>query len=457
MPPPSPSTLNPQPSTPSPRDDAVAIWQAGVAAVDSAKLVRDAVRVGGGAVHLAGESVPLAEIDRVVAVGAGKAGAGMAAGLEAALAGTGLPLTGWVNVPADCVRESDRIRLHAARPAGVNEPRPEGVAGTRRILDLVRSLGPRDLCVVLLSGGGSALLVAPADGVTLADKGAVTRLLASRGAAIDELNTVRKHLSAVKGGGLARACTAGHAAALVVSDVIGDPPDVIASGPTVRGTSTPIDALAVLRRFAPDRADVPDAVWETLRAAADRVAGSVGGGMRTAIIGSNRTAVEAALLDAAARGYVLVNDGEPRGGEAAGEGRRLLARARELRDRVDPARRLCFLSGGEPTVTLAETDAPRKGGRNQELVLAALAATWDEGLGDAVILSGGTDGEDGPTDAAGAIADQSVIDRARALGLDPRDFLAVNNSHPFFEATGGLLKTGPTHTNVMDLRVLILP
>ena len=446
----------------SPRDDALAIWRAGVAAVDSAKLVRDAVRVQGGALHLAGEPVPLATIERVVAVGAGKAGAGMAAGLEAALADAGLPLSGLVNVPADCVTELRHIELHAARPAGVNEPRPEGVAGTRRILELVGALGPRDLCVVLLSGGGSALLVAPAEGVSLADKRAVTRLLAARGAAIDELNTVRKHLSAVKGGGLARACTAGHAVALVISDVIGDPPDVIASGPTVNDTTTATDALAVLRRFAPDRGDVPPAVWETLTAAADRVAGFIGGGLRTEIIGSNRTAVEAAMLEAAARGYVLVSDGEPRGGEAAEEGRRLLAQARELRGRVHAARRLCFVSGGEPTVTLAETDTPRKGGRNQELVLSALAEAWDDGpageeLGEAVILSGGTDGEDGPTDAAGAIADQGVIDRARSLGLDPDPFLAANNSYPFFEATGGLLKTGPTHTNVMDLRVLILP
>src|SRR5262245_35204909 len=232
------------------RYDALAIWHAAVAAVRSDRLVQDNVRVEGEWLHVGDESLELKSIARIAVVGAGKAGAGMAAGLAAALGPQVLAekqVAGWVNVPADCVphanptRERGKaIHLHAARPAGLNEPTADGVYGTEKILEIVRSLGPQDFCFCLISGGGSALLPAPVEGVSLAEKQALTRLLSAGGANIQELNTVRKQLSRIKGGGLARTCRAGRLISLIISDVLGDPLDVIASGPTVPDRSTPV-------------------------------------------------------------------------------------------------------------------------------------------------------------------------------------------------------------------------
>jgi hydroxypyruvate reductase len=247
------------------RRDAVEIWHAGVAAVDSERLVRDAVVRTADSLCVCGHVIPLADLGRIAVVGAGKAGAGMAAGFEAAV-GPELveKVTGWVNVPADCVRPLARIRLHAARPAGLNEPTAAGVEGARAILELVSQLGARDLCVVLLSGGGSALLPAPPGEISLADKLAVTRLLMQSGASIEELNCVRKHLSLIKGGRLARVTGAGIVVCLIISDVVGDPLDAIASGPTVPDSTTAADALAVLRRYARDPHDIPPNIVEYL-------------------------------------------------------------------------------------------------------------------------------------------------------------------------------------------------
>ena len=242
--------------------DALAIWHAGLAAVRSDRLVREAMRVEGRTLVIGDDEVPLASLRRIVVVGAGKAGAGMATAVEEVL-GPRLAkekqLTGWVNVPADCVRKLKHIQLHAARPAGVNEPTPAGAAGAAEILRLVGSLATDDLCLCLLSGGGSALLPAPVEAIRLEDKLAVTRLLSATGANIEQLNTVRKQLSRIKGGGLARACRAVRLVSLVISDVLGDPLDLIASGPTVDDRSTPAEALALLQQFAPSEADIPPA------------------------------------------------------------------------------------------------------------------------------------------------------------------------------------------------------
>jgi glycerate-2-kinase len=442
------------------RDDALAIWRAGVEAVDSERLVRACVRPAEHAVEICDQRFELEPGARIVAVGAGKAGAGMAAGLEAALAGSPLAerTSGWVNVPADCVRPLQQIHLHAARAPGVNEPSAPGVAGANEILRRVRQLSADDLCIVLLSGGASALLPAPVPGISLADKLAVTRLLMAGGATINELNCVRKHLSAIKGGNLARAAGNARVVALIISDVIGDPLDVIGSGPTVADRSTVADALAVLKRVASRRSDVPESVWTLLeakrRAPPDPPLPAT---VWNFVIGNNETALSAAAEQAAKLGYASHSLGSGNQGEARDVGRQLAQLVRALRDSNAAATGpICVLGGGETTVRLAPTDQPRRGGRNQELILGAVDALWDDGMKLMAVLSGGTDGEDGPTDAAGAVADADLIRAARELGLTPESFLAINNSYEFFERTGGLVKTGPTHTNVMDVWVALI-
>ncbi len=438
------------------REEARLIWQAGVDAVSSERLVHDAIARTDDALIVAGERFALERLGRIAVVGAGKAGAGMAAGVEAALGPDLLERTsGWVNVPGDCVRELETVHLHAARPAGVNEPTEAGVEGSRRILELVGELGADDLCLVLISGGGSALLPAPVPEISLADKQAVTRLLMHSGATINELNCVRKQLSAVKGGGLARATGAGRVVALIISDVIGDPLDTIASGPTVADSSTAADALAVLEKYAREADDVPAAVREYLQSAVKvPTKPAVLDHVKNVVVGSNAVALEASRRKAVELGYAVHSLGSENEGVAREVGVELAELCRQVRDRSEPvAPPACILSGGEPIVQLAVTDQPRKGGRNQELVLAGLKHLAAGGMDRVVLLSGGTDGEDGPTDAAGAVADAEVLAAARAAGLEFEEFLSINNSYPFFERTGGLLLTGPTHTNVMDLRV----
>lgn len=454
------------------RRDALAIWQAGVDAVRSEKLVRDALRVEGprlliGRAPAEAIAVPLDAIRRIAVVGAGKAGAGMAAAVEEALGPRLLEekqVAGWVNVPEDCVRPLERIHLHAARPAGVNEPTEAGAAGSGEILRLVGSLGPGDLCLCLLSGGGSALMPAPVSCITLADKLAVTRHLSAAGANIEQLNAVRKQLSRIKGGGLARACRAGRLVSLIISDVLGDPLDVIASGPTVADSSTPQEALAVLDEFHAREAGVPRRVFDYLRSLA------ANGGRESAaptrsparpscrvanlVIGNNALAAHAAGQAAARLGYSTFVEGAARSeGPAEEVGLRLADAALAMRAGSGPD---CLVSGGEPVVKLVEASRRGLGGRNQQLVLAALVRLARDGCAGIAVLSGGTDGEDGPTDAAGAVLDAEVLRAAQARALDPADFLARNDAYRFFGPLGALIKTGPTHTNVCDLRVAVV-
>ena len=442
------------------RRDAESIWQAGVDAVDSERLVASVAGIDAGSLTICDHDFPLIDIDRIVVVGTGKAGAGMAAGFERAVGEDVLreKVTGWINVPADCLRPLEKIHLHPARPAGHNEPTAAGVEGALQILELVSTLGPRDLCVVLISGGGSALLPAPVEGISLEDKQAVTRLLMHSGATIDELNCVRKQLSRIKGGQLARATAAGHVISLIISDVIGDPLDVIASGPTVADPSTPADALAVLRKHATD-ADVPRSVFDYLNRSGNSPNDThcSESTVSNNVIGNNATALEAAARRATELGYHVHSQGSENAGEARETGRQLAVSCVAIRDEGQPlSPPACVISGGEPIVHLVTTDQPRKGGRNQEVAAAALEQLWDDGLREIVVLAGGTDGEDGPTDAAGGVVDADVLASARRQDLHPAEFLAVNNTYPFLERTGGLLITGPTHTNVMDLRVALV-
>ena len=446
------------------------IWHAGVAAVDARQLVRHSLRIDAGALWVGPRSYPLATLGRVEIVGTGKAGAGMVRGALDLLAPALPPgqLSGWVNVPADCVGLTPPVVLHPARPAGLNEPTAAGVAGATEILARVARLGPRDLCLVLLSGGGSALLPAPAPGLSLADKQAVTRVLMQSGATIHELNTVRKQLSAIKGGGLARAIRAGHTETLIISDVVGDPLDIIASGPTVPDTGSPAAALAVLDRLGVRPPAIPPHVftWLQQKAVDQPTSPAPTTTLHNTLIGRNQTALAASAAAATAAGCDVLDLGSNNTGEATEVGQALARLAREQQASRGPNRPpLCLLSGGEPVVRLPPASDRGLGGRNQQLALAALIewyfATEDFPAANSatpapVLLSGGTDGEDGPTDAAGALATLEIARRARDLQLDPHQFLRRCDAWHFFDRCGGLLKTGPTHTNVMDLRVVIV-
>ncbi|QDU08796.1 glycerate kinase [Gimesia aquarii] len=448
--------------TPSITERALQIWHAGVKAVDSEALVRNAIQVTDNELTICGHSIPIHDQKKLLVVGAGKAGSGMAAGVEAAVKGSLLEkqLLGWVNVPADCVRPLERIHLHAARPASLNEPTAKGVFGSKQILQQISSLSPDDICLVLISGGGSALLPAPLPPVTLEDKQAVTRLLMSSGASIQELNCVRKQISEVKGGRLAEAATCGTLIALVISDVVGDPLEFIASGPTVADTSTPDEAAEILKRLVKDPQQVPATVWEVLennRKPSSELKKSYQTRVINQIIGSNATALAAAKQTALELGYEIYSMGSENEGIAAEIGVELAEVCLEFYAGRGPIMRpACVLSGGEPIVDLSSTQNPGKGGRNQEVVLAAMQRLWNEEISNVCILSGGTDGEDGPTDAAGGILDTTILQQAYTLQLDPDAFLKEHNSYPCLAACNGLLKTGATQTNVMDLRVALV-
>ena len=441
---------------------ALQIWKAGVQAVDSESLVFNAIQITGNTLSICGQSITLNGQEKLLVVGAGKAGSGMAAGVEAAVRGFDLEkrTSGWVNVPADCVRPLSLIHLHSARPASLNEPTAEGVFGSLQILQQISSLNPDDICLVLISGGGSALLPAPLPPVTLEDKQVVTRLLMSTGATIQELNCVRKQISQVKGGRLAKAATCDTMIALIISDVVGDPLEIIASGPTVADTSTPDEAVKILQRLIKSPQQVPESVWSVLTAEqkhAEKQMGSKKITVNNHIIGSNQTALEAAKQTARECGYETYSLGSENEGTAIQTGIELAELCLKIRDSADPVSRpACILSGGEPVVDLSSTPKPGKGGRNQEVVLAAMQRLWNEDISKICILSGGTDGEDGPTDAAGGILDSIIMHRAHELQLETDMFLRDHNSYPCLVEAGGLLKTGATQTNVMDLRVALV-
>jgi hydroxypyruvate reductase len=325
-----------------------------------------------------------------------------------------------------------RIHLH---PAGHPVPDERGVEGARRIAQMARESGPRDLLLAVISGGASALLPLPGPGVTLEKKKRTTRRLLACGASIHEINTVRKHMSAIKGGHLAALAAPATLIALILSDVIGDDLSVIGSGPTVLDRTTTADAEEVLRRYsipAPPLTETPKR----------RVAA------RNLIVGSNRQSIAAAAKKARELGYRPIVLSTTIDGETCDIARMHAAIAREML--ASGGSKVCFLSGGETTVTIR---GKGRGGRNQEFVLAAAIAL--EKTPGVTIFSAGTDGIDGPTDAAGAM----VVTGTRSGVIDGRDaqgYLDNNDSYHYFEKYGGLIKTGPTGTNVMDVRMLLL-
>ncbi|GAA4432066.1 glycerate kinase type-2 family protein [Bremerella cremea] len=445
-------------------EDVQAIWQAGVDAVRSDQLVYDAVEVAGDTLYVGDSEFHLPAIKRIFVVGGGKAGAGMAAGLQRSLGEQVLEskhVQGILSVPADCVQELSHVQLKAGRPAGQNSPTVEGVEITRQILQFCQSMTVHDLCICLISGGGSALLPSPIDGISLSEKQDLTRFLSSNGANIEQLNTVRKQLSRFKGHGLAMQCQAGNLVSLIISDVLGDPLDVIASGPTVPNSTTAEDALNVLRSFGVDSIERFKNVMSVLELKAERHPRNDSRttcGVANYVIGNNAVAVDAAGIEAEKRGYShVMHCSTGMEGEAEEVGQHLIRMGMKMRSEAGPD---CLITGGEPVVRLADEAERGVGGRNQQLVLAALQEAIEKQpanpLEGMAILSGGTDGEDGPTDAAGAWMDASSVEAMRQQGLDPEAFLKRNDAYHFFQPLDRLVKTGPTHTNVCDVRVVVV-
>jgi len=387
----------------------------------------------------------------MVVLAAGKAAAGMTRGALSVASG------GLVIGPA---RIDDLPAAYETIAGGHPSPDTRSEEAGRKALALAESLTAGDTLLVLISGGASALMVAPADGVTLDEKRATTDRLMREGADIHALNTVRKHLSQIKGGWLA-ARTRATTIALAVSDVVGDDPSVIASGPTVADASTFADARGVLRRFGGESIYPPAVIARLTRGAAGELAETPKPGdprlarAATTVIGSRRLAMRGAADEARRLGYHVVEIDDAVVGEARDAA---AAFVRDARARAaDAPRPVAVIASGETTV---HVKGKGKGGRNQEFALAASAGrVLSDPANGAIafaLASVGTDGVDGPTDAAGAMADATTLDRARAAGLDPQQYLDDNNVYAFFNALGDLIHTGPTGTNVGDLQLILL-
>ena len=425
-----------------PRDAARAVFDAALRAGDVGPLV-----------HRALEGLDQSPRGRVLVVGAGKASGAMAAAAEEALGAR--VADGVVAVKDGHLAPTRRVRL---LEAGHPVPDRRGAEAARAIRDLASTASADDLVLVLVSGGGSALTPAPAPPITLEEKQSLTRLLLRAGANIKQLNAVRKHCSTLKGGQLARAAAPARVQALLLSDVVGDALDVIASGPTAPDASTFAEAMGILARF-----DIRDQVAPSIVARlqqgmqgeipetpkpADPLFERVG----NLVIGNNALVVDAAAAAARELGlvpHVLTRSLE---GEAREVGRRFGAMARDIREGRGPvAAPCCVIAGGETTVTVRGQGS---GGRCQELALAA--AIELEGVPGVVVLAAGTDGSDGPTTAAGGVADGGSVRRARTAGVDLSAHLADNSSHAALEALGDLLVTGPTNTNLLDLYLIVV-
>ncbi len=433
------------------RDHARAIFAAGVAAVEPRAAVLAHCRVDGEAL-IAGEArMPLG--GRVVVVGAGKASAAMARGVEEVL---GARISGGVIV----TKHGHAVPLARMRLLEAGHPVPDaaGEHAAAEIERAVSGLTERDLVVVCLSGGASALMPAPRAGLTLADEQAVSSLLLASGADIAQMNTVRKKLSRLKGGGLARACAPASVLTLAISDVAGDDWGVIGSGPTTADGSTFADALAVCLRFdllarlPPAVAGLIERGAAGLEPDALKPTDPCFARARRVMLASNRQAIEAAAAAARALGYEAVIASTRLVGEAAAASAAFTAEAGSISTGTG-AGRVCLIAGGETTVTLGAR--PGMGGRNQEFALAA-ACALERSRSPLAVLAAGTDGTDGPTDAAGGVVDAGTCARARAAGLDPAAHLARHDAYPLLRSSGDLLVTGPTGTNVMDLAIALI-
>jgi hydroxypyruvate reductase len=421
------------------RRDALRIFRAALKAADPYRAVLARFSCDGKSIKYGRARFRLSDFDRIQVIGAGKGGASMARAVEKVLGSR--VAGGLVNVPDGPV---PKLRWVELNPCGHPIPDARGAEGAQRILDIAHSAGARDLLICVISGGASAMLPAPAPPLTLADKQDITRRLLFAGATIHELNVVRKHLSVIKGGQLAAAAWPATVLTLALSDVVGDDPSVIGSGPTAPNESTREDAERILGKY---RIPIPSALHDTPKPRDPVLARA-----HYEFVGSNRQAIAAAAAEARGLGYRTMVLSTTIEGEARETAGMHAAIAREVLMSGQPARPpLCLLSGGETTVTVR---GDGMGGRNQEFVLAA--ALEMRAQGPVTILSAGTDGIDGPTDAAGAVADSTTLAKATLAGLNAREFLDNNDSYRFFEALKALIKTGPTGTNVMDVRIMLI-
>ena len=437
------------------RQHALEIFQAGLKAVDPIEAINRHVRLIDDVLQIDDRRFNLKNIERVLIVGAGKAVAPMAKALEDLLEER-------IAKGVLVVKEGHGLPLKKVKICEGGHPVPDegGIRGTEEILSLAKEAGANDLVICLISGGGSALLIAPPEGVSLKDKQEATKLLLACGANIHELNTVRKHLSRSKGGRLAGASHPAAVISLILSDVVGDDLDVIGSGPTVPDSSTFHDTQQILKGYG---------IWDDLAISIrNHIERGVSGEIddtpksddtafqrcSTVLVGTNLQAMLAASKKAASLGYQPVILSTKLEGEAREVAKVQTAIAKEVASSGNPiAPPACLLFGGETTVTL---QGDGKGGRNQEYALAAAMALETQTHDRIVVLSGGTDGTDGPTDAAGAIADGATVSRARQKGLDPKEFLRRNDSYNFFRQLDDLIITGPTRTNVMDIYMFLI-
>ncbi len=432
------------------------IQAAALRAVDPYPAVHRYLTRLGNVLHVADRTWNLDDVARIIVIAAGKAAVPMAQAAVDAIGHaplTGIGVTKSGHAAGHTLPQTLRV-IEAGHPV----PDAVGLAAAEAIADLLASTTARDRVLLLLSGGASALLPSPVVGVSLADLQAVTEGLLRAGATIGELNAVRKHLSRLSGGQLARLAPSAPVVTLILSDVVGDPLDVIASGPTTPDPTTYAMAQAILARY--DLAErIPPAVSTHLAAGvAGRIAETPKPGdpafaqVSNVIVGSNRLAAQAAVTEAERLGYNTLLLTTFMEGEAREVAKVTAALAKGIRTHGDPVKPpACLVWGGEMTVTVR---GQGQGGRNQELALAAALAL--DGLPDIALLALATDGTDGPTDAAGAIIDGGTAELARAAGWDPAAALADNNAYPLLDAVGALLRTGPTGTNVNDITVVLV-
>lgn len=421
-------------------------------AADPKKLLKTKLTLNNSRLTVEGFAFDLTNYRNIYVVGGGKAGGAMAQTVEEFL---GNRITaGAVNVPYGTKQETHIIKLHEA-----NHPVPDqaGVSGTKEIMEIAEKAGKDDLVICLISGGGSSLMPLPREGISLEDKRELTEALLKSGAAINEVNIVRKHLSAFKGGWLAKKAYPATVLNLVLSDVIGDPLDSIASGPTVPDPSTFADAQKVLEKYG---------LWTTAPSAVRKVLSDGINGqieetpksgdpafekVHNVVVGNNRIALQAAAEYLKGEGLSTLICADTLEGEARDAGKALAAFARNITASGKPLPKPAgIVAGGETTVTVMGRGV---GGRNQEL---ALSAALQIGGLDGCLVALSTDGVDGPTDAAGAIVDGATLRRAKHVKLEPKQFLAHNDSYHFFSKLGDLIFTGQTGTNVNDISVIVV-